>query len=109
VGSRFYHLDTCFAPVDNGSALYYPSAFDSYANQVIRENVQDLIPVDREAALRFACNAVVVGRTVVLNAGCNELEPPLRDHGYQVRSVDLSEFMKSGGSAKCLVLRLHDP
>ena len=58
------------------------------------------------AARRFACNAVLMGRTVVTNTGCEELEEPLGRRGYRLRGVELSEFMKSGGSAKCLTLRL---
>ena len=61
---------------------------------------------NREPDSRFACNAVVVGSTVVLNTGCPELEEQLQARGYATRAVDLSEFMKSGGSAKCLTLAL---
>jgi len=47
-----------------------------------------------------------VGRHVVLNAGCAGLRDRLQSHGYTVHEVDLSEFLKSGGAAKCLTLRL---
>ncbi|MBI4333311.1 MAG: amidinotransferase [Chloroflexi bacterium] len=102
----FYHLDTCFCPLDGSSALYFPGAFDSYANQAVREAVPDLLVVSEASAHRFACNAVVVGQTVVTNTGCDDLKHPLAARGYELRMVDLSEFMKSGGSAKCLTLRL---
>jgi len=29
VDPRFYHLDTCFAPLSDGCAMYFPSAFDA--------------------------------------------------------------------------------
>ena len=29
VDPRFYHLDTCFCPLENGCLLYYPQAFDA--------------------------------------------------------------------------------
>lgn len=106
VDPRFYHLDTCFAPLADGMALYYPKAFDSYGNRVILENVPYAIAVSDASAVRFACNAVVLGSTVVVNAGCDDLREPLERHGFHMQSVDLSEFIKSGGSAKCLVLRL---
>jgi N-dimethylarginine dimethylaminohydrolase len=48
----------------------------------------------------------VVRGTVVTNTGCDDLRQPLADRGYELRMVELSEFMKSGGSAKCLTLRL---
>jgi N-dimethylarginine dimethylaminohydrolase len=32
---RFYHLDTCFAPLDHRTALWFPKAFDRYGRAVI--------------------------------------------------------------------------
>lgn len=103
---RFYHLDTCFCPLDGKTALYFPGAFDAYANKVLAENVPNLLAVSESPAFRFACNAVMAAGTVVTNTGCDELEKLLSDRGYKLRMVELSEFMKSGGSAKCLTLRL---
>lgn len=37
VDRRFYHLDTCFCPLSGGELLYYPPAFDSYAQTVITD------------------------------------------------------------------------
>jgi ornithine--oxo-acid transaminase len=59
-------------------------------------------------AVRFACNAVNVGSTILLNHISAELDARLQAHGYQVFQIDLSEFLKAGGAAKCLVLRLND-
>src|SRR5690606_18105780 len=33
VDTRYYHLDTCFCPLDQSSAIVYLPAFDSYAQQ----------------------------------------------------------------------------
>ena len=49
---------------------------------------------------------MVVGRTVVLNQGAPKLSAALSDLGFAVRPLDFSEFIKAGGSAKCLTLRL---
>ena len=65
-----------------------------------------MIEVRTEEAARFACNAVVLGRHVVLNTGCPQLESDLRARGYSLYSTELDEFIKAGGSAKCLTLRL---
>ncbi len=106
VSPHFYHLDTCFCPLAPGEAIYYPGAFDSYGQKVLQTQVPNLVAVDEEEAKRFACNAVVVGKTVVTNAGCNRLHSDLRRMGYEPIGVELDEFLKSGGSAKCLTLRL---
>lgn len=106
VDPYYYHLDTCFCPLAPGRAIYYPPAFDDYGLRALREFVAELIPVDDDEARRFACNAVVVGRTVVTNAGCPELHRQLRAGGFEPRETPLDEFVKAGGSAKCLTLRL---
>ena len=49
---------------------------------------------------------MVVGRTVVHNAGCPRLAEDLRARGYEPVALELDEFLKAGGSAKCLTLRL---
>lgn len=102
----YYHLDTCFCPLAPGVAIYHPEAFDSYGRRVLAEYVKTLVPVGDEEARRFACNAVVVGRTVVTNSGCPQLHDTLRTLGFDPRETLLDEFVKAGGSAKCLTLRL---
>ncbi len=106
VDEYFYHLDTCFCPLRPGEAIYYPPAFDAYAQKALEANVAELIAVEDAEARQFACNAVVVGRHVVLNTGCPHLEAELTRRGYEPHAVDLGEFIKAGGSAKCLTLRL---
>ena len=71
-----------------------------------RRHVPRLIAAGEDEAKRFGCNAVVVGKTVVLNAGCGRLAADLHSAGYTPVAVELDEFLKSGGSAKCLTLRL---
>jgi N-dimethylarginine dimethylaminohydrolase len=106
VDPRFYHLDTCFCPLAEHAAIYYPGAFDEYGRSVIADRVEDLIEVAADEAASFSCNAVVVGRTVVMNDGAPRLTAALVRAGYEVRPLPLTEFIKSGGSAKCLTLRL---
>jgi N-dimethylarginine dimethylaminohydrolase len=103
---RFYHLDTCFCPLSAGQAMYYPGAFDEYARRVLAGHITDLIEVSEDDALRFGCNAVCVGEHVVVPAGCTQLVGDLCSRGYRVHPVNLSEYLKSGGAAKCLTLRL---
>jgi N-dimethylarginine dimethylaminohydrolase len=108
VDSRFYHLDTCFCALSGGDLLYFPPAFDPYAQTVIEARIskERRIVVPQPDALRFACNAVCVGTHVVLPDGCNETVALLRGRGYEPHPLELDEFMKAGGSAKCLTLAL---
>jgi N-dimethylarginine dimethylaminohydrolase len=106
VDPRFYHLDTCFCPLARDQALYFPAAFDAYGQKVIKTHIPHLIEVDESEAARFACNAVVVGKTVILNPGSAQLAADLEKDGYRCIALELDEFLKAGGSAKCLTLRL---
>lgn len=103
---HYYHLDTCFCPLSASEAIYFPGAFDEYARRVLSEHVPTLIALAEPEAARFGCNAVVVGKNIVVNTGTDQLAQQLRDHGYTPYQTDLSEFLKAGGSAKCLTLRL---
>jgi N-dimethylarginine dimethylaminohydrolase len=104
---RYYHLDTCFCPLSDGKLIYYPAAFDEYARRVIEQNVPQRIEVCAEDAARFGCNAVCIDRQVVLSTGCTKLTHDLSGWDFAVHSVTLTEYLKSGGSAKCLTLRLE--
>jgi N-dimethylarginine dimethylaminohydrolase len=106
VDERWYHLDTCFCPLPDGGALWHPAAFDEYGQRAIREHVGDLTEVSVSEALRFACNAVVIGKNVILPDGCPELVGNLEKRGYQCHPLPMSEFMKAGGACKCLTLFL---
>jgi N-dimethylarginine dimethylaminohydrolase len=106
IDPRFYHLDTCFCPLEPTMAIWFPEAFDAYGQQVIRANIHNLIALEEPEAASFAANAVVVGRHVVTNIGCPRLHAQLRERSFEPIETPLSEFVKAGGSAKCLTLRL---
>lgn len=106
VDARYYHLDTCFCPLAPGVAIYFPGAFDEYGRRALEAGVDELIAVEPREAERFACNAVVLGKTVVTNTGCDSLHAELTRRGYAPIATPLDEFVKAGGSAKCLTLRL---
>jgi len=108
IDSRFYHLDTCFCPLSGGDLLYFPTAFDRYGQAAIAQRITEdrRVAVPEEEALRFACNAVSVGKHVVIPAGCPKTTQLLEARGYRTFAVHLDEFMKSGGAAKCLTLAL---
>ncbi len=104
----FYHLDTCFCPLGNNRALFFPGAFDSYALKVLEDRIPTLIPVQEGEARRFACNLIVVGDNVVMNDGCPAVRSSLEKLGYSVFETPLSEFIKAGGSAKCMALKIQN-
>lgn len=106
---RFYHLDTCFCPMEDNYLLYFPGAFDEYGNKVIENHFpkEKRIAVTEEEACTFTCNAVNVGYSVVTNCTTDRLKKEFENKGFKHYQVNLSEFLKAGGSAKCLTLKLN--
>jgi N-dimethylarginine dimethylaminohydrolase len=111
VDTRFYHLDTCFCPLEGGYVLYYPPAFDTESQAAIEARIASSrrIAISEEDALAFACNAVNIDSTVVVNHATGAFVKALGAKGFEVMQNPLTEFMKAGGSAKCLTLRLDEP
>lgn len=101
----FYHLDTCFCPLDAETAIWYPDAFSKDSQERMAKAIE-LIPVNKEEAEHFACNAVVINKHIVLPINCPEISTALEKRGFTVHACDMSEFLKAGGASKCLTLRL---
>jgi ornithine--oxo-acid transaminase len=116
VDPRFYHLDTCFTPLGHppgtagGYLLYYPGAFDvpSLAAIEAAYPANRRIAVSEDDATRMACCALSLGRSVFTGEISKELAGRLFDAGFDVVQLELSEFIKGGGGAKSLALRLSD-
>ncbi len=108
VDPRFYHLDTCFCPLPGGALLWYPAAFDAASRRLVEARIDAArrIAVDARDALAFACNAVSLGNAVVLHRASGRLKQGLDELGFTAIETPLDEFLKSGGSAKCLTLAL---
>jgi N-dimethylarginine dimethylaminohydrolase len=111
VDDRFYHLDTCLCPLEGGYVMYYPPAFDDASNRAIERATREeqRIIVADDDAVDFACNAVNVGDAVIVNRASAGLTGRLTSLGLRVMQTELTEFLKAGGAAKCLTLRLNEP
>jgi len=105
----FYHLDTCFCPLDTGYLLWNERAFSKESADKIREiyTLDKRIQVGYEDANSFGCNAISVGKSIIMPLVSDALQQILRSSGHEVHCVDMSEFIKSGGGPKCCTL-LHN-
>jgi N-dimethylarginine dimethylaminohydrolase len=103
VDPRWYHLDTCFAPLPYGEVIWYPGAFSEDSQHLIRSAFRTRIEVTQEDASAFACNLVALGNNIFIPKNTVASER-LQGLGYKVKEFDLSEFMRAGGAAKCLTL-----
>ncbi|MFN2568587.1 MAG: dimethylarginine dimethylaminohydrolase family protein [Candidatus Dormibacteria bacterium] len=108
VDPRFYHLDTCFCPLNERTVLFAPAAFSRQSAALIRAMVPHVIEVPPEIAGGFACNALVVGDRVISSEAARQLVSPLRSAGYEAVALPMGEFLKSGGGVRCLCLPLDE-
>jgi N-dimethylarginine dimethylaminohydrolase len=108
VDPRFYHLDTALAVLDRDEIMYYPPAFSAASQAVLRELYPDAILATDADAEVFGLNAVSDGRHVLLASQASNLIDELWARGFVPIGVDLSELLKSGGSAKCCTLELRE-
>jgi N-dimethylarginine dimethylaminohydrolase len=105
---RFYHMDTALSALSHGEIMYFPGAFTAAGLGQIRARVAPKlrIELDEEDACRLAANAVCVGDAIALSACSAGLRRRLATRGYRVVTAPLGAFLRSGGSAFCLTLRL---
>jgi N-dimethylarginine dimethylaminohydrolase len=106
--ASFYHLDTALCALPCGGLIYYPEAFTPTARAVIEAHVvpEYRIALDHADAECFAANAVCIHNIIVLSSCSAALRDRLEERGYAVLQTPLHAFMRSGGSACCLTLRL---
>lgn len=104
----FYHLDTAFCPLLTGDVIYYPGAFTLTARIAIEERVAPTqrIELERADAAKFVANSVSFDHCIVLSSCSDMLRGKLEERGLTVIASPLDAFLRSGGSACCLTLRL---
>jgi len=102
VDPTFYHLDTCFAPLNEEAALLYPQALAEPSVRALRERWERLYTVSREEALAFVCNGVSANGRFIASHVPGRVGAWLDREGLEPLPVDLREFEAGGGSAFCL-------
>ncbi len=109
VNERFFHLDTCFCPLNSESVLIYPSAFASESLEMILKVFPVVLSApENEASGAMACSAAIVdGRTALVPKGAPAVCRQIRVMGLDVVELDTSEFIKSGGSVYGLKMFLY--
>ena len=107
VDPRWYHLDTAFCPLPHGHAIAYAKAFSGESVAALELAFgENIIWVSEEDGRNFACNAVAIGQSIIMNKASAGLEAELAQRDLEVIETDVSEFLKAGGSCKCLILEI---
>lgn len=108
VNERHFYLQTCFCPLTEDAVLVYPPALDTRSLELVLKLFPVVLTVEEQEARRtLACMTAVVGsKTAILHRGSPKAAGFLRSAGLGVVEVDVSEFLKSGGSVSCMKLDL---
>ncbi|MEU9158708.1 dimethylargininase [Streptomyces sp. NPDC048424] len=107
IDPRFYHLDTALCVLDDDLVTYYPEAFSEESRKVLRELYPDAVLATRDDAEAFGLNAVSDGLNVVVTETATHLIGELRERGFEVHGVDMSELLKAGGAVKCITQEIR--
>jgi N-dimethylarginine dimethylaminohydrolase len=112
--SRFYHLDTCFLPLDKDTVMLFPGAFTSADLKGIKKLFKKLIEISEdEAAHGFALNAHIINdetnkrKVALIQKENKKTIAQLKANGFEVIEADTSEYMKSGGSVFCMKMMVY--
>ncbi len=108
----FYHLDTCCVFIEPNIMLYYAGAFDNQALRTINSLGLDTISVSEKDAHDFVCNGTAVqtqtGMKFIVHKMSSKLHVELMKRKIEVIETNTSEFLKNGGSVRCLTLVLPE-
>lgn len=107
VDARFYHLDTALAVLDDDTIAYFPPAFSADSRTILRGLFPDAIVAGEADAGVLGLNVTSDGDHVVMTDAAPVLAQQFREAGFQPVKVDVSEFLRAGGGAKCCTLEIR--
>ncbi|MBK5445413.1 MULTISPECIES: dimethylarginine dimethylaminohydrolase family protein [Peribacillus] len=103
---KFLHLDCVFNVISPTEALIFPEALTK-KELALLESRYDIIEVTKEEQFTLGTNVLSIGKRKVFSLPCNKkVNHKLRERGYSVIEVDISEIIKSGGSFRCCTMPL---
>jgi N-dimethylarginine dimethylaminohydrolase len=112
----FFHGDTCLDPlVNRGGDCVLLAHGGALVNRTLPElrsflgTYAEVLPVEEEDALAYACNSLCVNGTVLAPVGLStSVRANIVKRGFVVEELDLPElFGKGGGGPRCLVNQLR--
>ncbi|WP_221565360.1 dimethylarginine dimethylaminohydrolase family protein [Alkalihalobacillus sp. TS-13] len=101
---KYLHLDCVFNVVSPEVALVFPPALDKKELELFSSRYE-LIEVSEEEQFTLGTNVLSIGHKKIISLPINtEVNAQLRQKGFEVIEVDISEIIKSGGSFRCCTL-----
>ncbi|WP_227939454.1 dimethylarginine dimethylaminohydrolase family protein [Alkalihalobacillus deserti] len=101
---KYLHLDCVFNIISPTEALFYPNAFTQKETEILASRFE-LIEVSEEEQFTLGTNVLSIGNKKIFSLPVNtNVNQELRNRGYEIIEVDITEIIKSGGSFRCCTL-----
>lgn len=110
--AHFLHLDTIFCMAGPDTALAHVEALDAEFLATVAALGIEIVPVTYDEVQSLGCNILSVdGRAVIAGSAAPRVNRMLRQAGFVVHELDVSEMTACGGGIHCLTmpLRRGDP
>ncbi|EDL65430.1 dimethylarginine dimethylaminohydrolase family protein [Bacillus sp. SG-1] len=101
---EYLHLDCVFNVISPTEAIIFRDAMTEEDIEFFSSRYE-LIEVTKDEQFTLGTNVLSIGNKKVFSLPVNkEVNKQLRDRGYNVLEVDITEIIKSGGSFRCCSL-----
>ncbi|WP_226668827.1 dimethylarginine dimethylaminohydrolase family protein [Metabacillus litoralis] len=101
---KFLHLDCVFNVISPNVAIIFKEAFEKEQIELLSSRYE-LIEVSAEEQFTLGTNILSLGQNKIISLPVNkEINKKLREKGFEVIEVDITEIIKSGGSFRCCTL-----
>ncbi|MBB5172346.1 dimethylarginine dimethylaminohydrolase family protein [Texcoconibacillus texcoconensis] len=101
---KYLHLDCVFNILSPDDALIYPGVIEPETEKWLRSRY-NCIEVTEDEQFSLGPNVFSIGEGKVFSLpGNQQVNTELRNRGFEVIEVDISEIIKSGGSFRCCTL-----
>ena len=114
----FFHIDTALGALPRGEMIVYPGGLENFDEKGFCEFAferyglkasENYIAIDKADAMAYGANFRVFGNTVVMPECSQKLQDQIKKRGYDVVTVDLKQFIYSGGAVHCMANRIDEP
>ncbi|GAA0329714.1 dimethylarginine dimethylaminohydrolase family protein [Bacillus carboniphilus] len=103
---KYLHLDCVFNIISPNEALFFPGAFTKKEIDLLSSRY-NLIEVTEKEQFRLGTNILSIGNKKIISLPVNKLvNMELRNRGFEIIEVDITEIIKSGGSFRCCSMPL---
>ncbi|PYZ98248.1 hypothetical protein CR205_06535 [Alteribacter lacisalsi] len=98
---KYLHLDCIFNILSPAHAILFKGAMNEFDEELLTSRY-DCIFVSEEEQFTLGTNVLSIGDNTVFSLSVNkDVNRQMRDRGFNVVEIDISEIIKSGGSFRC--------